>query len=211
MSLKVSVLNKEGQEVEKITLPKEVFGVTPNLDLIAQYIRMYQANQSQGTHKTKTRSQVSGGGKKPWNQKHTGRARAGSSRSPVWVGGGISHGPVPYTKRLSLNKAQKRGALVSALSCALQTKSILVLDRLDMDKLKTKDAIGILNNLKIDKKALLVISAKKEVAERFKVLRSFRNLSQVSVCDSRAINAFELSSVALTVLEKEVISELCNK
>ena len=211
MSLKVSVLNKEGQEVEKITLPKEVFGVTPNLDLIAQYIRMYQANQSQGTHKTKTRSQVSGGGKKPWNQKHTGRARAGSSRSPVWVGGGISHGPVPYTKRLSLNKAQKRGALLSALSYALQTKSILVLDRLDMDKLKTKDAIGILNNLKIDKKALLVISAKKEVAERFKVLRSFRNLSQVSVCDSRAINAFELSSVALTVLEKEVISELCNK
>jgi len=207
--IKVPVLNNKGLEIETMELPKEVFGVTPNLDLIAQYIRAYQVNQTQGTHKTKTRSEVNGGGKKPWKQKHTGRARTGSSRSPVWVGGGISHGPIPYTKRISLNKTQKRGALVSALSLVHNEKNLLVLDTINFDNIKTKGAVEVLKNLKIEKKALFVISSQKETAERFKVLRSFRNIPNITVCDSRAINAYEISNVTTTILEKNVINELC--
>ncbi len=156
--MQLSVYKIDGTESqEKIDLPSNVFEVEPNHHLIYQAVRTYLSNQRQGTHKAKERSEVSGGGKKPWKQKGRGTARAGTTRSPVWVGGGTVHGPRPHTYKLSMTKKSAQLARKSALSLKAKYGEIMVVEDINFEKPKTKDFSSILKNLKADGKKVLML------------------------------------------------------
>ena len=158
---KVDVYNVEGKKVSELELKEEVFGVEPNEELVHSVLINYLANQRQGTQSTKTRAEVSGGGRKPWRQKGTGRARQGSIRAPQWVKGGIALGPKPRSYRYQVNKKEKRLAIKSVLSSKVLENTLYVVDAIPMKEIKTKEMVKTLNNIKVEGKTLMILPEKK--------------------------------------------------
>ena len=200
----VPVLDQEGKEVAKRDLPATFFEAKINIPLMHQVVMAGLAGIRAGTHSTKTRSEVSGGGRKPWRQKGTGRARHGSTRSPIWKGGGVAHGPQPRDYSQRTNKKMKRGALCSALSDALVSGKLAIVEDFSFDEPKTKDAVTMIEALGLDGKILVVLPEPNEIIEK-----SFRNLPYVRVAFTRSLGVYELidadrvlfTSSALDILE----------
>lgn len=173
---KVTVFNQEGKENGEITLNDTIFGIEPNDNVLYDAIIMQQASQRQGTHSVKNRSDVRGGGRKPWRQKWTGRARHGSNTSPIWRGGGVVFGPTPRSYSYKLPKKVRRLAILSALSQKVIDSELSVIDKLEFDKPKTKDFRALLDQLEVDRKALIVLEKDNEFAAL-----SARNIPGVKV------------------------------
>ena len=183
---KVSVYNMEGKEVESIDLNDAVFGVEVNEHLVHMAVVQQLANNRQGTQKAKTRSEVSGGGRKPWRQKGTGHARQGSTRAPQWTGGGVVFAPVPRDYSFKMNKKEKRAALKSALTSRVQENKLIVIDELKFDEIKTKNFKAVMDNLKVNK-AYVVLNENDE-----KVVKSARNLPNVQTALTNTINVYDV-------------------
>ncbi len=183
----VPVYNTEGEQVGEVELNDAIFGIEPNVSVMHQALVMQLANARQGTHSTKTRGEVSGGGRKPWRQKHTGRARQGSIRAPQWVGGGTVFGPKPRSYRQDMPKKMRRLALRSALSVKAAEGRIKVLDDLRLPELKTKAMVRVLENLGIEESALILLPERDEVVEL-----SARNLPYVKTLRASYLNVRDL-------------------
>ena len=199
----VSVYNMEGKEVGTIELNDSVFGVEVNEHLVHMAVVQQLANNRQGTQKAKTRSEVSGGGRKPWRQKGTGHARQGSTRSPQWTGGGVVFAPKPRDYSFKLNKKVKRLALQSALSTKVAEGKIIVLDELTLAAAKTKEMVKVLNALKVDNKALVVTA---EVDEN--VTKSARNIEGVTPVAAASINVYDLLTHNKLIITKDAIAKV---
>ena len=199
---KVSVYNMEGKEVGTIELNDAVFGVEVNEHLVHMAVVQQLANNRQGTQKAKTRSEVSGGGRKPWRQKGTGHARQGSTRSPQWTGGGVVFAPVPRDYSFKLNKKEKRAALKSALTSRVEAGKLIVVDELKFDEIKTKKFQAVLDNLKISK-ALVVLAEKDE-----KVVMSARNIPAVKTALTNTINVYDILKGDTLVLTKDAVAKI---
>ena len=199
---KVDLLNMEGKKVGSIELSENVFGVEVNEYVMHDVVVNYLANQRQGTQSTKTRSEVSGGGKKPWKQKGTGRARQGSIRAPQWIKGGIALGPKPRSYKYTLNKKVKRLALKSALTTKLQENAIIVLDELNFDEIKTKSMANVLSAIKAEK-ALVVISEK-----NLNVQLSARNIANCKTATVNTINTYDIIKYPTLVLTKAAVEKI---
>ena len=202
-SVSVKVLNMAGEEVSKMNLNAEVFGIEPHQQAMFDAVQVEQANQRQATAKTKVRHEVSGGGKKPWRQKGTGRARAGSSRSPIWVGGGTVFGPVGNQNfKISQNKKEHKLALKSALS--LKTKDgLVVVDEIKFADKKTKNFVAFLDAIKVGSKALVVVDAITE-----EIFASARNVGYAKVVTADNISVVDLLNVDNLVMSKASIKEV---
>jgi large subunit ribosomal protein L4 len=199
----IEVYNIKGQSIGKIELDKEIFNGEVNEPILHQVVRMYEANQRQGTASTKTRSDVRGGGKKPWKQKGTGRARAGTIRSPLWRGGGIVFGPHPRDYSYSVPKSVKRLALISSLNAKLNDNNLVVIDDIKLEKAKTKEFAAVLRNVKADKKPLLVLDDKNET-----VIRASRNIPNLLLRDYKTLNAYEVLKQQKLVLTQKALVAL---
>ncbi|PWK05675.1 50S ribosomal protein L4 [Tumebacillus permanentifrigoris] len=200
---KVAVYNITGAQVGEIELSETVFGITPNAHVLHEAVVMQQASLRRGTHDTKGRSEVRGGGRKPWRQKGTGRARQGSIRAPQWVGGGTVFGPTPRSYSYKLPKKVRRLALKSALATKVNANEIIVLDVLSIDAPKTKDMVKILSNLKVAKKALIVsLEADQNLA------LSARNIPGVKVVDATGINVLDLIHHDALVITKDAVAKV---
>lgn len=199
----IAVYNTKGQSVGKIELDKSIFNGEVNEAVIYQAIKMYEANLRQGTASTKTRSEVSGGGKKPWKQKGTGRARAGTIRSPLWRGGGIVFGPKPRDYSYSLPKKVKRLALISSLNSKFNDNELLVLEDVKITEPKTKQVTAVLKNLKVDGKSLLVLDDRDEM-----LIRAARNIPELLLRDFKALNAYEIIKQHKLILTKKALEAL---
>ena len=199
---KVSVVNMEGKEVGTIDLSDAVFGVEINEHLVHLAVVQQLANNRQGTQKAKTRSEVSGGGRKPWRQKGTGHARQGSIRAPQWKGGGVVFAPVPRDYSFKLNKKEKRAALKSALTSKVQDQKLVVVDELKLDEIKTKRFVEILNNLKAEK-ALVVLNEKDD-----NVILSARNIPGAKTALTNTINVYDIMNAGTVVLTKEAVATI---
>ncbi len=199
---KVSVFNMEGKEVDKIDLSDAVFGVEVNEHLVHMAVLQQLANNRQGTQKAKTRSEVRGGGRKPWRQKGTGHARQGSTRSPQWTGGGVVFAPVPRDYSFKLNKKEKRAALKSALTSRVLEEKLIVVDELKFDAIKTKDMQKVLDNLKVDK-ALVVLNDNDE-----KVVMSARNIPNIKTAQTNTINVFDILKYNTLVVTKDAVKTI---
>lgn len=184
---KISVLNIKGEKVKDLTLNAEVWGIVPNDAVLYDAITLARNAMRQGTHETKTRSEVSGGGKKPWNQKGTGRARAGSTRSPLWRHGGVSFGPHMRSYDKKMNRKERRLALKSALAYKVIDKELIVVDTFNLESNKTKDAKSILSNLKVNKNVLIVVD---ELDEN--IVLATRNLNNVTLLQVNEINTLDI-------------------
>lgn len=195
---KVSVYNMEGKEVGTVELNDAVFAAKINEHLVHLAVLQQLANNRQGTQKAKTRSEVSGGGRKPWRQKGTGHARQGSTRAPQWTGGGVVFAPVPRDYSFKMNRKEKRAALKSVLTDKAQTGKIVVLDELKMDNFKTKEFQAVMNNLKITDKALVVVEEKNE-----KVVKSAANLPFVQTALPSTINVYDIMKAGTLVLTQK--------
>ena len=193
----VSVYNMEGQEVDKMELSDAVFGVEINEHLVHLAVVQQNANNRQGTQKAKTRSEVSGGGKKPYRQKGTGHARQGSTRSPQFTGGGVVFAPVPRDYSFKMNKKEKRAALKSVLTSRVQENKLIVVDDLKFDAIKTKDMVKVLDNLKADN-ALVVLNENDK-----NVVLSGRNIDGVQMALTNTINVFDILNHKTLVLTKD--------
>ena len=193
----VSVYNMEGQEVDKMELSDAVFGVEVNEHLVHLAVVQQNANNRQGTQKAKTRSEVSGGGKKPYRQKGTGHARQGSTRSPQFTGGGVVFAPVPRDYSFKMNKKEKRAALKSVLTSRVQENKLIVVDDLKFDAIKTKDMVKVLDNLKADN-ALVVLNENDKNA-----VLSGRNIDGVKMALTNTINVFDILNHKTLVLTKD--------
>ena len=200
---KVSVYNMEGKEVESMELNDAIFGVEVNEHLVHMAVVQHLANMRQGTQKAKTRSEVSGGGRKPWRQKGTGHARQGSTRSPQWTGGGMVFAPVPRDYSFKLNKKEKRAALKSALTSRVQANKLIVIDELKFDEIKTKNFKTVMDNLKIDKKAYVVINENDE-----KVVMSARNIANVQTALPNTINVYDVMNGGTVILTKDAVKTI---
>ena len=198
----VSVYNMEGKEVGTIELNDAVFGVTVNEHLVHMAVVQHLANKRQGTQKAKTRSEVSGGGRKPWRQKGTGHARQGSTRAPQWKGGGVVFAPVPRDYSFKLNKKEKRAALKSALTSRVENGKLIVLDELKLDEIKTKKFKAVMDNLKVNK-ALVVLADLDE-----KVIMSARNLPSVKTTQVETINVYDILKGDTLVLTKDAVTKI---
>ena len=198
----VSVYNMEGNEVGKIDLNDAVFGVEVNEHLVHLAVVAQLANKRQGTQKAKTRSEVSGGGRKPWRQKGTGHARQGSTRSPQWKGGGTVFAPVPRDYTITLNKKEKRAALKSALTTRVQENKFIVVDELKLDEIKTKKFQTVLNNLKVTK-ALVVIGEDSE-----NVVKSAKNIPSVKTAYVNTINVYDILKYNTVVATKTAVANI---
>ena len=198
----VSVYNIEGKEVEKIELSDAVFGVEINEHLVHMAVVAQLANKRQGTQKAKTRSEVSGGGRKPWRQKGTGHARQGSTRAPQWKGGGVVFAPTPRDYTITLNKKEKRQALRVALTSRVQENKFIVVDDFGMDEIKTKKMQNTLNNLNVKK--ALVICPENET----NTILSTRNIFNVKMASPFTINVYDILKYNTVVAEKSVISTI---
>ena len=198
----VSVFNIQGSKVGEIELSEEIFGQEINVPAMHAYVKAYLANQRQGTQKAKTRAEVSGGGKKPWRQKGTGRARQGSTRSPQWAHGGVVFAPTPRDYRQSLNKKLKRVALKSALSSKVANEKLLVLDKLTLDAAKTKEMVKVLGNLKVDN-ALIVMP---EVDET--VVRASNNIPGVASTIVGSLNTYDILKYDTVILTKDAVQKV---
>lgn len=184
---KVALYNQEGTQVGDFELEEKVFGIEPNETVLYEAIIMQRASLRQGTHKVKNRSEVRGGGRKPWRQKGTGRARQGSIRSPQWVGGGVVFGPTPRSYSYKLPKKVRRLALRSALSTKVKNEEIYVLEDLKIEAPKTKEVVKLLNNFEVDGKALIVTAENDE-----NIVRSANNIQGVHVLSVDQINVLDL-------------------
>ncbi|MCM2677686.1 50S ribosomal protein L4 [Alkalicoccobacillus plakortidis] len=200
---KVTVFNQTGSEVGDIELADSVFGIEPNESVLHDAVVMQQASLRQGTHKTKGRSEVRGGGRKPWRQKGTGRARQGSIRSPQWVGGGVVFGPTPRSYSFNLPKKVRRLAIKSALSSKVLASEVVVLEDLKFDAVKTKDMAAVLSGLSIAKKALVVVSDYNENVEL-----SSRNLPNVTVLTADSVNVLDVLKHDKLVLTKAAVEKV---
>jgi len=196
----VDVLDRSGKKVGDIDLDPAVFGIEPNLAVMHQVVAAGAAAARAGTHSTKTRAEVRGGGRKPWRQKGTGRARHGSIRSPLWVGGGVAHGPKPRDHSQRVNRKMKRLALRSALSDRAREGRIKILDELSFDEPKTRDAADLVGALGLDGRTLLVIGAPDEAVER-----SFRNLGYVKLVYPGGLSTYDALSADWLVFTKEAL------
>ena len=198
----VSVYNIEGKEVGKIDLSDAVFGVEVNEHLVHMAVVSQLANNRQGTQKAKTRSEVSGGGRKPWRQKGTGHARQGSTRSPQWTGGGVVFAPTPRDYSFKLNKKEKRLALKSALTSRLQENKLIVVDELKFDEVKTKNFKQVMDNLKVEKG--LVILAENDA----NTVLSARNLASIDTTLTSQINVYDIMKAGTIVLTKDSAAKI---
>jgi len=194
---KVDVLSAAGKKVATRDLSAEVFEAKVSVPLMHQVVVAGMASLRRGTHSTKTRGDVSGGGKKPWRQKGTGRARQGSNRAPQWTGGGVVHGPHPRDHDLRVNKKMKKGALRAALTDALQSHKLVVLEELSFEEPKTKQAAEVLDALELDGKVLLVLPAPSETGA---VEKSFRNLEGVRIAYAKSLGVYEIVAADRVVL-----------
>lgn len=194
---KVSVYNMEGKEVDTIDLSDEIFGVEINEHLVHMAVVQQLANKRQGTQKAKTRSEVSGGGRKPWRQKGTGHARQGSTRAPQWKGGGVVFAPVPRDYSFKMNKKEKRAALKSALTSRVQENKLIVIDELRFDEIKTKNFKAVMDNLNVAK-AYVVLNDNDE-----KVVMSARNLPNVQTALTNTINVYDVMKGGTVILTKD--------
>ncbi len=199
---KVSVVNMEGKEVGTIDLSDAVFGAPINEHLVHLAVVQQLANNRQGTQKAKTRSEVSGGGKKPWRQKGTGHARQGSIRAPQWKGGGVVFAPVPRDYSFKMNKKEKRAALKSALTSKVQDQKLIVVDELKMDEIKTKAFVQILKNIKAEK-ALVVLNEKDD-----NVILSARNIPDAKTALTNTINVYDIMNAGTVVLTKAAVATI---
>ena len=198
----VSVYNMEGKEVGTMELSDAVFGVEVNEHLVHLAVVQQLANNRQGTQKAKTRSEVSGGGRKPWRQKGTGHARQGSTRSPQWTGGGVVFAPTPRDYSFKLNKKEKRLALKSALTSRLQENKLIVVDELKFDEVKTKSFKQVMDNLKVEKG--LVILAENDA----NTVLSARNLASIDTTLTSQINVYDIMKAGTIVLTKDSAAKI---
>ena len=199
----VSVFDVNGKKVSDLMLADSVFGIEPNTSAMHIAVVNYLANQRQGTQSTLTRSEVSGGGKKPWRQKGTGRARQGSTRSPQWYHGGIAHGPKPRSYRFTINKKVRRLAMKSALSAKVAAEEMIVLDSLKLEAIKTKEVVKVLTALETGKKTLIVLPEKDDV-----IYRSARNIAGVKVSLVNTLNVYDILNCNSIVVLKDAVTKI---
>lgn len=200
---KVDVYDLNGKKVSDIELAENVFGIKPNEAIVHSVLKNYLANQRQGTQSTKTRSEVSGGGKKPWRQKGTGRARQGSTRAPQWIKGGIALGPKPRSYRYTVNKKERRLAIRSVLSSKVLEKELTVLDKIELKEIKTKSMVKALTALKLEGKTLIVLPENDK-----NVVMSARNIEGVKTISANNINVFDLLKYNNLVLPVDTVKKL---
>ena len=200
---KIDVYNIEGKKVSDIELADSVFGIEPNEKIVHSVLVNYMANQRQGTSNTKTRAEVSGGGRKPWRQKGTGRARQGSIRSPQWFKGGIALGPKPRDYSYRVNKKERRLAVRSVLSSKVLENNLVVVDAMNFDAIKTKNMVSALSNLKVEGKTLIVLPEKNE-----NVQKSARNIEGVKTSLVNTINVYDLLKYNKLVLTVDAVKSL---
>jgi len=201
--MELDVLDRQGTPIEKVTVADRAFGAAVKVHLFHQVVRMQLANRRRGTASTKTRGEVSGGGRKPWRQKGTGRARQGSTRSPVWRGGGVALGPKPRTYTYKLPKKVRRGALCSALSMKAQEGMLKVIDHIDIGEPKTKLMVGFLKALGVEKTALILLSH-----DTPNVQLAARNLPYVKVLRIEGVNVYDLLAYDYLICAKEALMDL---
>ena len=199
---KVAVYNMEGKEVDSIELNDSIFGVEINEHLVHMAVLQQLANNRQGTQKAKTRSEVRGGGRKPWRQKGTGHARQGSTRTPQWTGGGVVFAPVPRDYSFKLNKKEKRAALKSALTSRVVENKLVVVDELKLDEIKTKKFAEVLNNLKVEK-ALVVLNDMDK-----NVIASAANIPTVKTAQTNELNVFDVLKYDTVVVTKAAVATI---
>ena len=200
---KIDVYNVEGKKVSDVELKEEIFGIEPNEAIVHSALVNYLANQRQGTQSTKTRAEVRGGGRKPWRQKGTGRARQGSIRAPQWIKGGIALGPKPRSYKYRINKKEKQLAIKSLLSSKVLENDLVVVDKFDFKEIKTKQMVNAMNNLKVEDKALVVIPEKNE-----NVQKSARNLANVRTSSVSTLNVFDLLKYKKLVLTVDAVKKI---
>ena len=199
---KVAVYNMEGKEVDSIELNDSIFGVEVNEHLVHMAVLQPLANNRQGTQKAKTRSEVRGGGKKPWRQKGTGHARQGSTRAPQWTGGGVVFAPTPRDYSFKLNKKEKRAALKSALTSRVAENKIIVLDELKLDEIKTKKFVQVMKNLNVEK-ALVVLNEMDK-----NVIASAANIPTVKTAQTNELNVFDVLKYETVVVTKAAVATI---
>ncbi len=200
---KMKVLDTKGKKVSDIELSDDIFAIEPNVSAMHLVVVNYLANQRQGTQSTLTRSEVSGGGKKPWRQKGSGRARQGSTRAPQWYHGGIALGPKPREYGFSINKKVRRLALKSALSSKLAADEMIILDSLKLDEIKTKEVVDVLTAIKAAKKTLIVLPEKDDI-----VYRSARNIEGVKTTLVNTLNVYDILNCDTIVVLKDAASKI---
>ena len=200
---KVDVYNMQGKKVSDVELSEAVFGIEPNENIVHSALVNYLANQRQGTQSTKTRAEVSGGGRKPWRQKGTGRARQGSIRAPQWIKGGIALGPKPRSYSYRINKKEKQLAIRSLLSAKVLDNELTVVDKLEVEEAKTKVMAKALTDLKVEGKALIILAERND-----NVLRSSRNIEGVKTIELNTINVFDLLNCNKLVLPLDTVKKL---
>lgn len=200
---KLSVVDKKGKKVSDIELNDDIFAIEPSKPAMHLVVVAYLAAQRQGTQSTLTRAEVSGGGKKPWRQKGSGRARQGSTRSPQWTHGGIAHGPKPRDYKLDVNKKVRRLAMKSALSSKVAENEMIIVDSLAMDAIKTKEMAEVLTAIKAGKKTLIVLPEKDEV-----VYKSARNIEGAKVSLVNTLNVYDILNCNTIVVAKDAVSKI---
>ncbi len=200
---KIDVYDMKGKKVSDIELSEKVFGIEPNEGVVHTVLVNYLANQRQGTQSTKTRAEVRGGGKKPWRQKGTGRARQGSIRAPQWIKGGIALGPKPRNYRYTVNKKEKRLAIRSVLSSKVLENDLIVLDKLELEEIKTKNMVKVLSDLKVEGKTLVILPEKNE-----NVQYSARNIEGTKTILINNINIFDLLNYTKLILPLDTVKKL---
>lgn len=200
---KVDVYSIDGKKVKELELNETIFGIEPNENVVHSVIVNYLANQRQGTQNTKTRSEVSGGGRKPWRQKGTGRARQGSIRAPQWIKGGIALGPKPRSYSYKINKKEKRLAIKSILSAKVIEKELIVVDKLQLKQIKTSDMVKTLTNLKVEGKALILLPS-----NDVNVQKSARNIRDVKTLTVETINAYDLVKYDKLVVTEDTVKKI---
>ena len=200
---KIDVYNMQGKKVSDVELSEAVFGIEPNENIVHSVLVNYLANQRQGTQSTKTRAEVCGGGKKPWRQKGTGRARQGSIRAPQWIKGGIALGPKPRSYSYRINKKEKQLAIKSLLSAKVLDNELTVVDKLEVKDAKTKVMAKALTDLKVEGKALIILAEKND-----NVLLSSRNIEGVKTIELNTINVFDLLNCNKLVLPLDTVKKL---
>ena len=198
----VAVYNMQGEQVDTIELNDAVFGVEVNEHLVHMAVVAQLANKRQGTQKAKTRSEVSGGGRKPWRQKGTGHARQGSIRAPQWKGGGVVFAPVPRDYSMSINKKEKRAALKSALTSRVEAGKLIVLDQLSLPEIKTKEFRKVMEALKLNKALVVLDSVDRNV------ILSARNIEGVKTTQVGALNTYDVMKYSTVVLTKQAVSDI---
>ena len=200
---KVDVYDIAGKKVDTVELKDEIFGIEPNEAVVHSVLVNYLANQRQGTQSTKTRAEVSGGGRKPWRQKGTGRARQGSIRAPQWIKGGIALGPKPRSYKYTVNKKEKRLAIKSVLSSKVLEKELTVVDKLELKEIKTKSMVKALTALKVEGKTLIIVPEKNT-----NVVMSARNIEGVKTITANNINVFDLLKYNNLILPVDTVKKL---